>query len=160
MYQKKIKRNLPSYLVDTDIDDKHELGRIIMTKLRTGTNMLRVETGRWERINSKVEGKNVRIKMPREQRICKLCVMNKVEDETHFLVECEAYQNRRKTMEKEIQRYLTKDKLIWSTMSDKEKAKWLVGDDKLKGRVTKRDTIKGYIADIYQQRQRLVHEPD
>ena len=63
-------------------------------------------------------------------------------------------------MEKDIQRYLTKDQLDWSKMNDQEKLYWLIGDDELKGRVTKRDTVKVYIADIYQQRQRLVHEPD
>ena len=102
------------------------------------------------------KGKKKGVELPREQRICQICEMNLVEDESHFLVECEAYKNRRINMEKDIQPYLNKDKLDWSKMNNKQKLFWLIGDDELKGRAIKRDLIKVYLADIYQWRHRLV----
>jgi len=55
-----------------------------LAKFRLGDHKLRIETGRHNR--------------PRllpEQRICRACSMNKVEDEIHFLIECPIYANLR-----------------------------------------------------------------
>ena len=49
-------------------------GRVIMTAIRTGSNKLRIETGRWKR--------------PQEQvtdRICMACIGGHIEDERHFI---------------------------------------------------------------------------
>ena len=42
------------------------------------SHQLRIETGRDEKI-------------PRDERICYSCTSNKIEDESHFLLECKAY---------------------------------------------------------------------
>ena len=58
--------------------------RELITKLRVGTNMLRVETGRWKHLQIC-------------DRICELCGLE-VEDEKHFLLTCPAYDTERKKM--------------------------------------------------------------
>jgi len=49
-----------------------------LVKLRISSPKLRIETGRNEKI-------------PRDERLCSLCNCNKIEDETHFSLECPIY---------------------------------------------------------------------
>ena len=56
-----------------------------VAKLRTSIHKLEIETGRWN-------------KTPREERICKQCILNKIEDEKHFLFECQMYINERQEL--------------------------------------------------------------
>ena len=58
--------------------------------MRSGTNSLRVETGRWR-------GEAL------ENRICMLCGTGAVEDETHFLLSCEIYSELRQQMYHQIE---------------------------------------------------------
>src|SRR5690606_37517769 len=59
---------------------KNRLARYLTTRLRSGTNFLRVETGRYEQESV-------------EERLCGLC--NMIEDEKQFLLDCELYDNIR-----------------------------------------------------------------
>lgn len=63
------------------LDCTNKRTRNILTRLRSGTNFLRIEKGRY--VKEKVE-----------QRLCDLC--KKVEDERHFLLECDLYKEVRK----------------------------------------------------------------
>ena len=56
--------------------------RQIIAKILCTSHKLKVETGRHQDI-------------PREERICCLCTLNKVEDEDHFIAECCAYDQIR-----------------------------------------------------------------
>ena len=67
--------NIQPYL---NFDSRH--ARILLTRLRSGTNSLRIERGRYE--NEAVE-----------DRLCHWC--SKVEDERHFLVECDLHRDVR-----------------------------------------------------------------
>ena len=49
--------------------------------MRTGHHPLEIESGRY-------------IKTPREQRLCKLCMLD-VEDEYHFVLKCDRYNGIR-----------------------------------------------------------------
>ena len=60
---------LESYL-NLDIDKKYKLA---LTRFRTSSHSLMIETGRYENT-------------PREQRICQFCNMGKIEDEYHFFI--------------------------------------------------------------------------
>ena len=73
-----VKKNLEyeSYL---DIED--EAGRKALARLRSGTNVLRIETGRHEGLE-------------RRDRLCWFGC-NEVEDEQHFLKECWMYEDMR-----------------------------------------------------------------
>ena len=66
---------LESYL-NLDIDKKYKLA---LTRFRTSSHSLMIETGRYENT-------------PREQRICQFCNMGKIEDEYHFLLDCPNYR--------------------------------------------------------------------
>ena len=58
-----------------------------MTALRTGSNKLRIETGRWKR--------------PQElerERICMTCMDGEIEDEKHFILGCHAYDQLRESL--------------------------------------------------------------
>ena len=57
--------------------------KIALSKFRLSSHNLEIETGRY---NSK----------PRSERIYRLCQMNVVEDEFHFLLTCETYTNLRR----------------------------------------------------------------
>ena len=61
--------------------------RRTITKLRTNNHTLAIEAGRWTNIE-------------RENRLCKQCTENKIEDEIHFLFQCTKYTaERQKTFE-------------------------------------------------------------
>ena len=56
--------------------------RRTLVKLRIGCHNLRVETGRYDKI-------------PLDERISPLCSGNKIEDETHLLLDCHRYASMR-----------------------------------------------------------------
>ena len=59
---------------------KSRLARVTIARLRSGSNFLRIETGRHD-------GEEL------EDRVCRWC--RKVEDEAHFLLECDLYRDIR-----------------------------------------------------------------
>ena len=77
-----------------NFDSRH--ARILLTRLRSGTNSLRIERGRYE--NEAVE-----------ERICHWC--SKVEDERHFLVDCDLYKDVRENALEMWDKEITQDKI-------------------------------------------------
>ena len=65
--------------------------RRVMVMMRGGTNDLRIETGRYEKLEEK-------------ERICCFCESGEVEDEEHFLCHCEAWRNVRERIVCEVRR--------------------------------------------------------
>ena len=59
--------------------------RSLVAQLRSGILPLQVEVGRWQGI-------------PVEERICPVCNLNQVEDECHFLFECNNYDVERRSL--------------------------------------------------------------
>ena len=59
--------------------------RKLFTLFRIGAYPLRVETGRWH-------------KDTKERRFCMKCLSGQVEDEPHFLFECDAYDTARRKL--------------------------------------------------------------
>ena len=53
-----------------------------LVKLRISSHKLRIETGRYDKI-------------PRDERLCSLFNCNKIEDETHFSLDCPRYSSLR-----------------------------------------------------------------
>ena len=52
-----------------------------LVKFKVSNHKLMVELGRYQRDH-----------IPRENRLCPLCKLNKVENESHFLFQCSRYQ--------------------------------------------------------------------
>ena len=84
---------------------KHE--RSIITQFRAGILPLRLETGRY-------------INEPLENRLCTMCTENCIEDETHFLLSCQKYNNIRTDVFGEI---VTRDE--FNSLNDVEKIEYL-----------------------------------
>ena len=61
-----------------------------ITKLRGGTNRLRIEKGRYENL-------------PASERFCEICRNGEVEDERHFLLSCSEYDDLRREMWNEVE---------------------------------------------------------
>ena len=65
--------------------------RETMTRLRGGTNELRIEKGRHRATNrDKIHYTS--------ERVCLICVSGEVEDECHFLIDCVEYEDLREKM--------------------------------------------------------------
>ena len=71
-----------------DVKAKRE--RRVLLKLRGGTAAFQVETGRWQGVK-------------REDRLCKECTRNEVEDVTHWLLRCPAWNSHRQPLLPEVQ---------------------------------------------------------
>ncbi len=69
---------------------RHE--RSLLVQFRSGTMPLRIETGRWQ-------GK------PVEERLCLVCNRGVVEDEFHFLCECQTYCALREDLFKSVNEF-------------------------------------------------------
>ena len=63
--------------------------RSVIARMRCGTFPLEVEKGRYRNV-------------PANQRICKMCNSNAIEDETHFLLFCERYSDVRANLFREL----------------------------------------------------------
>jgi hypothetical protein len=71
---------LEDYVVELEREKRRQL-----TMLRGGTNKLRIETGRWR---NEVE----------QDRVCRVCLCQEVENEKHFLLACPMYVRERANM--------------------------------------------------------------
>ena len=65
--------------------------REVMTRLRGGTNELRIETGRYAITNRDRP-------LELSERRCLICLNGEIEDETHFLLDCCVYEDLRQEM--------------------------------------------------------------
>ena len=87
------------------------INRSPFTKLRVSAHSLMIEKGR-----------HFHPKIPPEQRLCKLCSLNEVEDEFHFMLKCTFYKDLRTKMMLDIAEIYDID-----DMSDKERFIFLMG---------------------------------
>ena len=67
--------------------------RTLLAQLRLGILPLEIETGRFRNVKDAVTG-NFR-KLREDERICKICEMNQVENEFHFICVCPKYDVQR-----------------------------------------------------------------
>ena len=99
-------KNNFGYEIYLSIINKFDLRRSL-TRLRLSAHQLLIEKGRY-------------IGIPRHNRICPRCTSNEVEDEIHFLFNCTALEDNRKTLHckidqncKNFKNLDSKSKLIW-----------------------------------------------
>ena len=87
-----------------------------LTKLRSGTNRLRIEKGRYE-------------KLAVENRICRFCEADDVEDEKHFMLYCEPYEDLRQKLWTGLDTLFSYPVRTWS---EEKKLKALLISDEVK----------------------------
>jgi hypothetical protein len=73
LYSCKIKTN---YIIEPFIENSNFENRKLIVKMRISDHVLEIERGRYNKIN-------------REQRICRQCHLNVIEDEEHFFFHCQ-----------------------------------------------------------------------
>jgi hypothetical protein len=130
---------LEPYLVSED----NIAGRKLLTALRSGTNSLRIETGRWKKP-----------KEPETERLCMACMNGDIEDERHFLVACSAYDQLRKNLFHEI---AVASSGTWrmESMSPEAKFLWLMGGTKDRYQEPIFDFVKHFIRKAHKRRNQL-----
>jgi hypothetical protein len=94
------------------LEIRNRWGVVELTKIRGGTNRLRIEKGRYQ-------------KLPEEERICEFCEKKEVEDETHFILKCPLYTDLREEMWKSVEEITGTGKEEWE---EKERLNVLIGD--------------------------------
>jgi hypothetical protein len=122
-------------------------------KLRSGTHVLRLETGRYERVvgpNGKLE------KKPIEQRRCLMCVDGSVETEAHFLLHCHVFRVERRHCVEQLAKAMKGSVFSWDRMTDQQKVQLLLMGDCFSdchGDIW--PIVRAYVRKIYGKRQRL-----
>lgn len=86
--------------------------RKALCKLRISAHNLLIETGRYSK--NKI--------LSREERICRFCNTNAIENEFHFLTQCSLYSNERDELFKTVVNLSGK----FALLNDTDKAKWLL----------------------------------
>ena len=89
-YKMKTNYSPPAYLL-SDLTRKNP-SRKTLVKLRISSHKLRIETGRYDNI-------------PRDERLCNLCNCNRIEDETHFLLDCPSFSSIRQMFFSKLEFY-------------------------------------------------------
>jgi hypothetical protein len=82
--------------------------REVMTRLRGGTNELRIETGRYA-----ITNRDRRLDL--HERRCLICWSGEIEDETHFVLDCAEYEDLREKMLGVLKRALAKQQKLQAT---------------------------------------------
>ena len=67
-----------TYSFEPYLNIQNDQHRKSISRLRLSSHRLAIETGRWQKI-------------PKENRLCRYCNLNKIESESHFLFECHSY---------------------------------------------------------------------
>jgi len=84
-----------------------------MTRLRGGTNELRIEKGRHRATNRD------RI-LHESERVCLICVSGEVEDECHFLIDCAEYEDLREEMFRVVDEKMLRDERAKEVRKEEE----------------------------------------
>ena len=107
----------------------------MLAKLVSGIMPLEIETGRYTGI-------------PKDERHCKVCNGNVVEDEYHFLFSCIAYQRERS------QFYLNQVHNVFENFMlspDCEKVKWMLSKDNIKNSGL-------FVETLYRKRREILYK--
>ena len=108
--------------------------RKLTAKLRLGMLHLRVETGRFSRP-----------RLEPEERICLTCNNGQVEDESHFLLHCDTYQEYRQTLFGFIPNIAD-----FNLLPDTDKLKFLLNDQSIIKQSSR------FIVDSYEHRSTII----
>jgi hypothetical protein len=120
-------------------------------KLRCGTNTLRIETGRHERV---LNDQGKKVKMPENLRKCLLC-LDGVESEAHFLLDCPAFKPQRDYCFKQLESVLNEEGLKFNHLNRQQRVQLLLmGQSFSDYHGTILPIVKSFVGKIYSRRQK------
>ena len=117
--------------------------RSILAQIRSGILPLRIETGRFQ--NTKDSTSKKMRKLKPEERTCLICKTDNVEDEMHFIFECEVYCESRNNMFAKAE--LENDN--FTSLNDVEKLEYLM--------VSECKLLSEYLIDSWNIRKSLMY---
>ena len=106
----------------------------LLAKLVSGILPLEVETGRYT-------------STPRDQRLCKICNLNLIEDEFHFLFDCIAYQLERSNYY--VDNIVDIETFMLST--DQAKLAWMLQEDNIR-------TTGAFVNTLFRKRRDILYK--
>src|SRR5262249_4921478 len=127
---------LEKYVVELDRERRRHL-----TMLRGGTNKLRIETGRW-------------VGEREEERVCKVCLSQEIEDEKHFLLGCSKYVRERVEMFERIRQECKLD--VIEQVDEDSQLQILIGIGWRENQHSIRKIVLDYIKKAYEIRSRYI----
>jgi hypothetical protein len=135
----KTKLELEPYL----LLDKCKKGRYLFTALRTGSNKLRIETGRWKRP-----------KEPEKERVCMACMSGDIENERHFFLRCSTYDQLRDSLFRKID---LETGGVWRLKTLSPELQWriLMGGTRDKYHNIIADNVHSFVAQAMTMRSRI-----
>ena len=133
----KHKLELESYLKS----ETQKSAKFLLTRIRTGTSELRIETGRWKRPQEKVE-----------ERRCRACMTGEAEDEKHFILDCKTYQIMREEM---FERIKSKTTNMYDMKVCNREERWqiLMNPNNMKTEIN--EVVKEYIKKAIKRRNQI-----
>ena len=123
------------------LSERNKPARYLLTSIRTGTNQLRIETGRRKKPKEKVD-----------ERVCVYCPARLVEDEKHFVLHCQAYQDLREEMFRAISD-ATYQKVTFVPNAFEEHWKTLMSNNE-ESKIA--DFLKTYVARAFYRRKTMI----
>ena len=117
-------------------------GKMYMASLRSGTSCLEIERGRW-------------INLPEHMRLCKVCILQKVENEVHFVCECPLYHEHRQILFDKI-KSISKGKWIMHLLDVSTQFNVLMAGSKDNYEVQIFTAFQNYLICAFKIRQRIL----
>jgi hypothetical protein len=133
-FKKRLK--LEQYL----LSEKNKEGRYLLTRIRSGTHALRIETGRW-----------TKPKENEEERVCRQCLSGEVENERHFILKCTVYEELREQMFESI-REKTNGRFHLNNKSEEERWQALMNSEIKPIEVC--EELEMYVQKAFKQREK------
>ena len=107
--------------------------------MRLGVHSLRIQTGKYE---------NKGASIPAEERTCLICKRNCIEDERHFLMYCQEYDDIRH----ELHSHIYNNDTFFANLSDDDKIRYLLTIDK----ENTSKIVGKYIHLMFQKRKKIL----
>ena len=137
----KTKLEMEPYL----ISEHQKAARYILTSIRTGTNKLRIDTGRYKKP----------VKEPVETRVCNVCKCGAIEDEKHFILDCKTYDALRTNMIDRI-KINTKDVCSLAMYAREERWRILMNPQGKKSEIT--EPVKEFLKNAMKMRSSILSQ--
>lgn len=102
---------------------KNKIDRAAICKIRISAHPLYIEQLRYKKKDDEI--------IPKNERFCPLCKSGQIEDENHFILDCDIYKNQRDSFNNKILN-ITLDNINFSRYNKDNKVKFLLNNNSYK----------------------------